>query len=64
MEIGLWDLTLGERINLESGVVAEVVAPTEDGMWILVKYIDAPESPEIIGMEDLCSSDEIVSRVA
>ena len=64
MEIGLWDLTLGERINLDSGVVAEVVAPTEDGMWILVKYIDAPESPEIIGMEDLCSSDEIVSRVA
>ena len=61
MAFSLWDLRLGERIKLESGAVAEVVAPTEDGTWILVKYLDVPESPEIVGKEDLCSLEEIVS---
>ncbi len=55
----MWDLKVGERISLESGAVAEVVAPTEDGDWVLVKYVEAPELPEIIGTEDLCSTDEI-----
>ena len=37
-----------------------MIAPTKDGEWVLVKYIAAPESPEIIGTEDLCSSNEIL----
>ena len=56
----IWDLKVGERVSLDSGAVAEVVAPTVDGEWVLVKYIAAPESPEIIGTEDLCSTDEIL----
>ena len=50
--------------SLDSGVVAEVLAPTEDGEWILVKYIEAPESPDLVGTEDLCSTEEIVSLVS
>ena len=56
----IWDLKVGERVTLDSGAVAEVIAPTEDGEWVLVKYLAAPESPEIIRTEDLCSSDEIL----
>ena len=59
----IWDLKVGERVTLDSGEVAEVVAPTEDGKWVLVKYIAEPESPEIVGTEDLCSTDEIRSDV-
>lgn len=55
----IWDLRVGKRVTLDSGAVAEVVAPTEDGEWVLVRYIAAPESPEIVGTEDLCSTDEI-----
>ena len=55
MDQSIWDLKVGERISLDSGVVA----PTKDGEWVLVKYVEAPESPEIIGTEDLCSTDEI-----
>ena len=61
MAFSLWDLQLGERVTLDSGAVAEVAALTEDGTWILVKYLDVPESPEIVGKEDLCSLEEIVS---
>lgn len=60
MSQSIWDLKMGERVTLDSGAVAEVIAPTEDGEWVLVKYVAAPESPEIIGTEDLCSSDEIL----
>ena len=38
MNQSIWDLKSGERITLDSGAVAEVLAPTEDGEWILVKY--------------------------
>lgn len=64
MEVSIWELRSGERITLYSGTVAEVVAPTQDGVWIKVKYIDSPGSPEIVGTEDLCSEDEIVYRTA
>ena len=60
MNGNIWDLKSWDRITLDS----DVVAPTEDGEWIRVKYMDAPESPEIIGTEDLCSTDEIVSYTA
>ena len=64
MNQNIWDLKFGDRITLDSEVIAEVVSPTEDGEWIRVKYMDAPESPEIVGTEDLCSTDEIVSYTA
>ena len=44
MELNMWELRPGERITLDSGVVAEVIAPTEDGSWIRVKYLDPPDS--------------------
>ena len=59
MGLSIWDLKVGEQATFDPGAVAEVVAPTEDGEWVLVKYIAAPESPEIVGTEDLCSTDEI-----
>ena len=61
MSSSLWNLREGERVTLDSGAVAEVIAPTGDGTWVLVKYVEAPESPEIVGTEDLCSFEEIVS---
>ena len=64
MEFSIWELRAGEQVTLDSGTVAEVVAPTHDGVWIRVKYIDSSETPEIVGTEDLCSEEEIVSRTA
>ncbi len=45
----IWDLKVGDRISLDSGAVAEVITPTEDGEWVLVKYVEAPESPKLSG---------------
>ena len=64
MEIDIWDLEAGHRVILDSAAVAEVLAGTEDGMWIRVRYVQSPEDPDLIGTEDLCSIDEIVSLAA
>ena len=60
----LHDLKPGDRVRLEGGIVAEVVAPTEDGRWIKVRYIKSPDDPALVGTEDVCSEDEIQERVA
>ena len=60
MSQSIWDLNVGDRISLDSGAVAEVIAPTEGGEWVLVKYVASPDSPELIGTEDLCSAGEIL----
>ena len=64
MNRNIWDLKLGERITLDSGEVVQVMAPTEDGEWILIKYVEAPDAPELVGTEDLCSTGEIASLVS
>lgn len=55
----LWDLEPGNRVRMVDLGVAEVVAPTEDGEWILVRYVEFNGDPRMVGTEDLCSSDEI-----
>ena len=61
MAPSIWELQAGEQITLYQGVAAEVVASTEDGVWIRVKYIQAPESPDVVGTEDICNTEEILS---
>ena len=56
----LWELKLGVRVRLESGSVGEILAPTEDGDWIRIRYVQAPDEPHLVGTEDLCSSEEIL----
>jgi hypothetical protein len=55
----LWDLEPGNRVRTVDLGVAEVVAPTEDGEWILVRYVEFNGDPRMVGTEDLCSADEI-----
>ena len=62
MEFSIWELRSGEQVTLESGTVAELVAPTHDGVWIRVKYVASPGFLEIVGIDNLCSEEEIVSR--
>ena len=60
MMVDLWGLKKGDRLRLESGIIAVVTAKTLDGEWVKIRYIAAPDSPQLEGTEDLCSGDEIV----
>jgi hypothetical protein len=55
----LYSLKPGDRVRALNGVLAEVLKETEDGQWILVRYLESAEDPAIAGTEDLCHRDEL-----
>ena len=59
----LWQLKPGDRARTADGAVVEVVSETEDGRWILVRYLMDPENPSVIDTEDLCRDDELIEVV-
>jgi hypothetical protein len=59
----LWQLRPGDRVRTSDGAFVEVVANTEDGRWILVRYLADPENPSAVGTEDLCHEEELVEVV-
>ncbi len=58
--MNLWELKKGDKVKLQDGIVANVLARTQDGQWIRVRYVLAPENPELVGSEDLCSESEVL----
>lgn len=58
----LRDLKAGDAIVTRDGCVAEVLRDTEDGHWILVRYLKASD-PAIVGTHDLCHEDEVLALV-
>ena len=55
----LYELRRGDRVRTADGAVVEVLAETEDGQWIKVRYVEAPEDPHLVDTEDLCHVDEL-----
>jgi hypothetical protein len=43
----------GARVKLRDGEIAEVVDNPRDGMWILLRFLEAPDEPERVGTEEL-----------
>lgn len=62
--MNLDDLRTGDRVRVAGGAVAEVLQPTQDGRWVLVRHVESPGDPSLVGTEDLCSEEEIIERVA
>ena len=59
MTLELLALKAGDTVRTLDGNLAVVVQPSEDGEWVLVKYVDCPATPSLVGTEDLCSEDEL-----
>jgi hypothetical protein len=59
----LWQLKPGDKVRTADGALVEVVTPTEDGRWILVRYLSDPENPSVVGTEDLCHDEELAEMV-
>jgi hypothetical protein len=58
--IDLMTLKPGDRLQLVKGIVAEVTENMDDGMWVEVRLIEAPERPAEIGAVELCHAQDIV----
>jgi len=53
----------GDKLRTVDGALVEVLKETEDGQWILVRYLAETEDPALIGTEDLCHESELEGLV-
>lgn len=53
----------GDKVRTTDGAVVEVLKETEDGKWILIRYLEDPENPSVVGTEDLCHEGELADLV-
>lgn len=58
MSINIWLLRPGHRIRTYDGAEAEVLAQTQDGVWVQVRYLEV-EDESLVGKEDLVSGAEV-----
>ena len=56
-------LIIGDRVRTVDGAVVEIVAPSEDGRWIKVRYLESTDTPKLVGTEDLCTEEELAAKV-
>jgi hypothetical protein len=60
MPLHLMELQPGQRIALKNKAVAEVLENMGDGIWVQVRYLEAPADPSLVGTEELCHCEEVV----
>jgi len=58
--INMLDLKPGDRLQLRERIIAEVTENMQDGMWVEVRYLDAPK-PADIGLVELCHAQDILA---
>ena len=58
--IDVTTITVGTRLRLQEGVVAEVVENMADGQWLQVRYLESPARPGEIGTVELCHAQDVV----
>jgi hypothetical protein len=63
MFVDLWDLRTGDVLDLASGGRASVLSPTEDGEWILIRYL-ASRRLELVAQSDLVNAAEVVGLIS
>ena len=57
--MNLHEFKRGDHARTVDGALVEIVKETEDGQWILVRYLADTEDPALTGTEDLCHESEI-----
>jgi hypothetical protein len=63
MVVDLTSLKLGDRVKLVGGLEAEIVEPSEDGRWILVRYLKSPRGSALVDTQDLCAAEEVEALI-
>ena len=59
--INILDIKVGSKLLLREGVVGEVLENMQDGMWLQVKYLEVPNSPDEVSSIELCHAQDILN---
>lgn len=57
------DLPEGTKLKLVNGALVEVVANANDGGWLLARYLENPDEPELEETEDWVFFGEVQEQV-
>jgi hypothetical protein len=60
--LNVLELEAGEKVRLQDGAIAEVVANPKDGVWIELRYLNVPQNPAQEGTEELVFAESLVDR--
>ncbi len=55
----LWNVRVGDVLELGESILGVVLAATEDGEWIPVRYVSSRRRLELVGQTDLAHVDEV-----
>ena len=47
------DLPVGAKVKLTNGAVAEITGNPGDGAWLLIRFIEHPEDPSLVGQDEM-----------
>ena len=47
------DLPVGAKVKLKNGAVAEITGNPRDGAWLLIRFVEHPENPSLVGEDDM-----------
>ena len=58
--IDVMTIKVGARLQLQEGVIAEVLENMEDGMWLQVRFLEVPGRPTDVGAVELAHAQDVV----
>ena len=47
------DLPVGAKVKLKNGAVAEITGNPRDGAWLLIRFVEHPEDPSLVGQDEM-----------
>jgi hypothetical protein len=59
--IPVQDLDPGQKVKLKSDAIAEVVQNPRDGIWVMVRYVSAPQQTELERKDELVHCDDVAA---
>ena len=59
--LNLLTLSIGRRLKLQGGVVAEIIENMNDGEWLCVRSLEVKDKPEQVGSEELAHATDILA---
>jgi hypothetical protein len=58
--IDVMTIKVGAYLQLQEGVIAEVLENMEDGMWLQVRFLEVPGRPAEVGTIELAHAQDVV----
>jgi hypothetical protein len=61
--VDLYELRIEDCVRTIDGAIVEIINETQDGEWILVRYLESADNQKLVGTEDLCHQNELTELV-